>query len=39
MQNQTSELPEDIELRKLMAEYETLYKEKEEQDEQLDTLR
>lgn len=39
MQNQTSELPEDIELKRLISEYESLYKEKEEQDEQLDTLR
>jgi uncharacterized protein YfcZ (UPF0381/DUF406 family) len=36
---QSSELPEDIELREMMSTYETLYKEKEEQDEQLETLR
>ena len=39
MANENQELEEDKELRKLMAEYEQLYKEKEETDEVLETSR
>lgn len=39
IQQQTSELPEDQELRKLIGEYEQLYKEKEEQDDLVEGMK